>query len=770
MKLRANRKLKNEYKRFLQHKDLCSFNEFAGLRRPGNYAKGVYLSKTETKRNMCQYQEKVIPRSLYKLSTEFCGSAKESDRIKSQAPGIFKNILIYTGVAEAKKTSRVEIASGILRKGAHEEKLRDEIFCQLIKQTSNCPKPDVELKGWQLLYCCARSFPPSGDLKPFIMSHAANQASETVPTKDDAPGLDTVTEIATNMFLLLSNNRFYKYKPRHVSDALLKEMVAHGLCVKLLPRVPWEDYTQEDAGLVEQPKKQPVVHLRRVSTLEARRVVSPPKVKKHGRSSTMMSIGSRVSVGPPPIPYSGEKKPSVVPPSRVNPALSIASLPLLLRHQNLLEFQMVVMLEALSLPRLLKKKMGSTVAPPPVPLRSEDDTIDSPNNWVSSLSSDEEQKEEKGKGERGVVNSRCYCAFESGVRLTRELIKRALISNYTLAPAPPPIAEEKAQSPPPPPNPYSALHSPPSTNLVPPPPTDDSASEDGGDRSPMAPTVPAVAAQKKQEIQPPQAPKPIAYEDDSKLLPPPPPDDDEDEESEEEDVQQKTRPPNAAAGAAVSSSSAGVATAVSGIVKPMEIKTTAPEIKKPPAGPGSSINTPPPPLMSINNLNAGTKSSAVMPTASHSLSSASLSRPQQTERKISVSSRTLSPSATSSYAGGGSMISMGNIDINDDEDEKDAEIKEQFSTDENKFLESYRGCRGTMDWGGMPGILMPPPQEQLEKQIDKKKEGEKNSNKKKEMLLKRNPAIKDASEKAEIAAGMAFELGELLKFAKSGDS
>jgi len=712
--------LKNEYKRFLQHKDLCSFNEFAGLRRPGNYAKGVYLSKTETKRNMCQYQEKVIPRSLYKLSTEFCGSAKESDRIKSQAPGIFKNILIYTGVAEAKKTSsdkRVEIASGILRKGAHEEKLRDEIFCQLIKQTSNCPKPDVELKGWQLLYCCARSFPPSGDLKPFIMSHAANQASETVPTKDDAPGLDTVTEIATNMFLLLSNNRFYKYKPRHVSDALLKEMVAHGLCVKLLPRVPWEDYTQEDAGLVEQPKKQPVVHLRRVSTLEARRVVSPPKVKKHGRSSTMMSIGSRVSVGPPPIPYSGEKKPSVVPPSRVNPALSIASTDSAPAPPPPSQFLNRPSSSSASPepPRIsdgsdagsplpppppeekdespsipARHSEGSTVAPPPVPLRSEDDTIDSPT------------------------------------------------------PAPPPIAEEKAQSPPPPPNPYSALHSPPSTNLVPPPPTDDSASEDGGDRSPMAPTVPAVAAQKKQEIQPPQAPKPIAYEDDSKLLPPPPPDDDEDEESEEEDVQQKTRPPNAAAGAAVSSSSAGVATAVSGIVKPMEIKTTAPEIKKPPAGPGSSINTPPPPLMSINNLNAGTKSSAVMPTASHSLSSASLSRPKQTERKISASSRTLSPSATSSYAGGGSMISMGNIDINDDEDEKDAEIKEQFSTDENK------------DWGGMPGILMPPPQEQLEKQIDKKKEGEKNSNKKKEMLLKRNPAIKDASEKAEIAAGLPF--------------
>mmetsp|Transcript_23302 Transcript_23302/g.32586 ORF Transcript_23302/g.32586 Transcript_23302/m.32586 type:complete len:298 (+) Transcript_23302:82-975(+) len=241
-----------------------------------------------------------------------------------------------------------------------------------------------------------------------------------------------------------------------------------------------------------------------------------------------------------------------------------------------------------------------------------------------------------------------------------------------------------------------------------------------------------------------------------------------DEESEEEE--EKTRSSNVAAATTVAS--AGAATAASGMHVPITIKTTAPELKKPPA---ASKRTPPPSIKNDDSLNVeATRRSAVqnaapsklaaaslrvMPASSHSFSSASLTGGAQ--RKISGSSRTLSPSVTS-RGGGGSMMSMskmsmGNIGIDDDQDEKEAEVKEQFSTDENK------------DWGGMPGILMPPPQEQLEKQVDTKKKEEKSSNKK-EMLLRRNPAIQDASEKAEIAAGMAHELEELLKLAKSGDS
>jgi len=99
-------KLKKDYSRFLDRKNLAPFPEFADLRRPGNYAKGIYLKKEETKKLMYVYQEKVIPRSLFKLSTEFCGSAKESDRIKGKAPGLFKNVLIFTGVLDGKKNDK----------------------------------------------------------------------------------------------------------------------------------------------------------------------------------------------------------------------------------------------------------------------------------------------------------------------------------------------------------------------------------------------------------------------------------------------------------------------------------------------------------------------------------------------------------------------------------------------------------------------------------------------------------------------------------------
>ena len=118
---------------------------------------------------------------------------------------------------------------------------RDEIFLQLVKQTTGCPDPLMEyrgrhsyisavtsgyrhistylhicisayrmpvqrvppcplrvrvslpcchsksdrvlssLPGWLLLYLACRSFPPSGDLKPFLLSHAATKVTRANP-------------------------------------------------------------------------------------------------------------------------------------------------------------------------------------------------------------------------------------------------------------------------------------------------------------------------------------------------------------------------------------------------------------------------------------------------------------------------------------------------------------------------------------------------------------------------------------------------------------
>lgn len=49
--------------------------------------------------------------------------------------------------------------------------LRDEIFCQLIKQTTNNPKADSAVKAWEILCCLCVSFPPSKILYNYLKVH-----------------------------------------------------------------------------------------------------------------------------------------------------------------------------------------------------------------------------------------------------------------------------------------------------------------------------------------------------------------------------------------------------------------------------------------------------------------------------------------------------------------------------------------------------------------------------------------------------------------------
>ncbi len=51
------------------------------------------------------------------------------------------------------------------------EELRDEIFCQLIKQTRCNPSAENSIKGWQLLVICSGTYPPNKTLERYLMSY-----------------------------------------------------------------------------------------------------------------------------------------------------------------------------------------------------------------------------------------------------------------------------------------------------------------------------------------------------------------------------------------------------------------------------------------------------------------------------------------------------------------------------------------------------------------------------------------------------------------------
>ncbi|KIM79002.1 hypothetical protein PILCRDRAFT_573568 [Piloderma croceum F 1598] len=67
----------------------------------------------------------------------------------------------------------------LLGEGLTHGELRDEIYCQLMKQLSGNPHPESVFKGWQMLCVLLVTFPPSKDfetyLRSFIQQHTTHQ-------------------------------------------------------------------------------------------------------------------------------------------------------------------------------------------------------------------------------------------------------------------------------------------------------------------------------------------------------------------------------------------------------------------------------------------------------------------------------------------------------------------------------------------------------------------------------------------------------------------
>lgn len=93
----------------------------------------------------------------------------------------FIAIMKFMGDYPSKQAhSSVEVTDQIFVPAIQEEVLRDEIYCQIMKQLTENKNRYSETKGWQLLWLCTGLFPPSKSLLKHAQKFIETRQKETL--------------------------------------------------------------------------------------------------------------------------------------------------------------------------------------------------------------------------------------------------------------------------------------------------------------------------------------------------------------------------------------------------------------------------------------------------------------------------------------------------------------------------------------------------------------------------------------------------------------
>ena len=213
---------------FVSHGKLFTFQTYGNLRPPDVYSKAALLGRDKLRENMLKWVKQPIPTSLTFLPPLFA----------KQATKLFKNILGYMG--DRSMSYPDQLAQDLLSQGLATPEVRDEVYCQIIKQLAQNPNPSSTQKGWKLMEFCLQTFAPGDDfanyLEMYLRSHHGKDREKNRfvlmlhdtqygPRKTVAPSVETL-ERATEYTPLITLDVQTEIDPSKVKVADLDGMMA----------------------------------------------------------------------------------------------------------------------------------------------------------------------------------------------------------------------------------------------------------------------------------------------------------------------------------------------------------------------------------------------------------------------------------------------------------------------------------------------------------------------------------------------------------------
>jgi hypothetical protein len=96
---------------------------------------------------------------------------KQNRHLDTLAIQVFKNVMSYMGDRSSSKQPNDHAKKLLRNLMTAPAGLRDEAYMQLVKQTTDNPKETSNEKGWELLFYFVSTFPPSKNLRPFLVEY-----------------------------------------------------------------------------------------------------------------------------------------------------------------------------------------------------------------------------------------------------------------------------------------------------------------------------------------------------------------------------------------------------------------------------------------------------------------------------------------------------------------------------------------------------------------------------------------------------------------------